>query len=139
MRTHFDPHIIKIDNKMKKIVLFIAFIMSGLFVQAQNVELERLQAKEMDALTQIVTYEHKNLTFNKNQTAKLERLFFKKATDILALRNKEMDGAIKKGDFAVGYHKIQAKYKPLVEAILTPAQKIEFRKNENIKIKKMKR
>ena len=139
MGTILDPHIIKIDNKMKKIVLFIAFIMSGLFVQAQEINLENLQAKEMDALTKIVTYEHENLTFNKNQTAKLERLFFKKAKEILALRNKEINGEIQKGDYAVGYYKIQDKYRPLVEEILTPAQKIEFRKNEKKQLEKKAR
>ncbi len=119
---------------MKKIVLFIAFIMSGLFVQAQNTQLEKAQAKEMDALEKIVTFEHKNLFFNKNQTAKLERVFFKKSTELVALRNKE----ISKAEYAEEYRRIQDKYKPLVEAILSPAQKIEYRKNEKKKIKLLK-
>ena len=63
---------------MKKIALFIAFIMCGLFVQAQSTRLETETTKEMVRLEKIVTYEHKNLTFNKNQTAKLERLLQKK-------------------------------------------------------------
>lgn len=123
---------------MKKIVLFIAFIMSGLFVQAQNTNLEKVQAKEMDALEKIVTYEHKNLTFNKNQTAKLERLFYKKSVEIIALRNQETSQEIRKADYAVGYKKIQDKYRPLVEAILSPAQKIEYRRNEKKPILKLK-
>ncbi len=120
---------------MKKIVLFLAFIISGLFVQAQNTQMERAQTKEMDALEKIVTYEHKNLTFNKNQTAKLERLFFKKSTELVALRN---SGEVNKGEYADEYRKIQNKYKPLVEAILSPAQKIEYRKNSKKQIKKLK-
>lgn len=119
---------------MRKIVLFIAFIMSGLFMQAQNTQMDKAQAKEMDALVKIVTYEHKNLTFNKNQKAKLERLFYKKSAEIVALKNKEAS----KGEYMNEYRKIQDKYRPLVEAILSPAQKIEFRRNEKKKIRKLK-
>ena len=120
---------------MKKILLFIAFVMSGMFVQAQNSQMDRAQEKEMDVLTKIVTFEHKNLTFNKNQTAKLERLFFKKSTELVALRNNK---DLNKGDYAEGYKKIQAKYRPLVEAILSPTQKVEYRRNLNKKIIKLK-
>ena len=120
---------------MKKILLFIAFVMSGLFVQAQNTQLENAQAKEMDALTKIVTYEHKNLTFNKNQTAKLERLFFKKSTELVELRNNKV---LSKREYADGYLEIQDKYRPLVEAILSPAQKVEYRRNSKQKFKKLK-
>jgi len=119
---------------MRKIVLFIAFIMSGLFIQAQNTQMDRAQAKEMDALVKIVTYEHKNLTFNKNQKAKFEQLFFKKATEIVALKNKETE----KGEYMNEYNKIQDKYKPLVQAILSPAQKVEFIRNEKKNIKMLK-
>jgi hypothetical protein len=119
---------------MKKIVLFIAFILSGMFVQAQNTQLEKAQTKEMDALEKIITYEHKNLTFNKNQEAKLERIFFKKSTELVALRNKDLS----KGEYAEEYRMIQEKYKPLVEDVLSPAQRIEYRKNEKKQIKKMK-
>ena len=109
--------------------------MCGLFVQAQNTQLEKAQAKEMDALTKIVTYEHENLAFNKNQTSKLERLFFKKSSELVALRNNK---ELSKSEYANKYMEIQDKYRPLVEAILSPAQKIEFRRNSNKKIKKLK-
>lgn len=109
--------------------------MGGLFVQAQNSQLERSQAKEMDALEKIVTLEHKNLAFNKNQTAKLERLFFKKSTELVALRNNK---EFSKGEYADEFRKIQDKYTPLVEAILSPVQKIEYRKNLKKRIKKLK-
>lgn len=120
---------------MKKIVLFIAFIISGLVMQAQTSQLDRAQAKEMDLLVKIVTYEHKNLTFNKNQTAKLERLFFKKSKEIIDLRNEK---EVEKADFMNAYLAIQEKYEPKVEAILSPIQKIEYRKNAKKKIKKLK-
>ena len=116
---------------MKKIALFIAFIMCGLFVQAQNTQLETATAKEMVRLEKIVTYEHKNLTFNKNQTAKLERLLHKKSIEIIDLKNNK---EVEKAQFPGEYRKIQDKYKPLVEAILSPAQKIEFRRNINKRI-----
>lgn len=135
MGTIFDPKQFKIDIKMKKIVLFIAFIMSGLFMQAQNTQLDKAQAKEMDALEKIVTYEHKNLTFNQNQTAKLERVFFKKSKEILEIKN---DKEMGKAEYMDAYLKIQEKYEPLVEAILSPAQKIEYRKNSKKQIKKLK-
>jgi hypothetical protein len=108
--------------------------MSGLVMQAQTTQMDRAQAKEMDLLTKIVTYEHKNLTFNKNQTAKLERLFFKKSKELVELRN---DENIAKADYMNAYLEIQAKYEPLVEAILSPLQKIEYRKNSKKKIKKL--
>ena len=120
---------------MRKIVLFIAFIMTGMFVQAQSTQLERAEAKEMDALVKIVTYEQKNLTFNKNQTAKLERLFHKKSAEIVALRNRK---DVAKSEYANEFKKIQDKYEPLVEQILSPVQKIAYRKNVNKKIKKLK-
>ena len=135
MGTVFDSNQFKIDIKMKKILLFIAFIMCGLFMQAQNTQLDRAQAKEMDALVKMVTYEHKNLTFNQNQTAKLERLFLKKSQEVLDLKN---DKEVSKGDYMDGYLQIQKKYEPLVEAILSPAQKIEYRKNAKKQIKKLK-
>ena len=135
MGTIFDPKNFKIDIKMKKIVLFIAFIISGLVMQAQTSQLDRAQAKEMDLLVKIVTYEHKNLTFNKNQTAKLERLFFKKSKEIIDLRNEK---EVEKADFMNAYLAIQEKYEPKVEAILSPIQKIEYRKNAKKKIKKLK-
>lgn len=120
---------------MKKIVLFIAFIMGGLLVQAQDSQLERALAKEMDLLEKTVTYEHKNLTFNKNQRAKLERVFFKKSQEIVALKN---DKEIGKGEYMNTYLAIQKKYEPLIEAILSPAQRVEYRKNAKKKIKKLK-
>ncbi|MDF1695190.1 MAG: hypothetical protein P1U56_05135 [Saprospiraceae bacterium] len=120
---------------MKKIVLFIAFIMGGMLAQAQSTQLERAQAKEMDALVKIITFEHKNLTFNKNQEAKLERIFFKKSTEVIALRNKE---DVSKSDYMNEYLRIQNKYEPMIEAVLSPAQKIAFRKNSKKKIKKLK-
>ena len=119
---------------MKKIVLFIAFLMIGLFMQAQDTQIERTQVKELDALEKVVTYEHKNLAFNTNQTAKLERVFFKKAKELVELRN---DKEISKAGYMNAYLKIQEKYEPLVEAILSPAQKIEYRKNAKKQIKKM--
>ena len=135
MGTIFDPKQFKIDIKMKKILLFIAFIMSGVVMQAQTTQMDRAQAKEMDLLTKIVTYEHKNLAFNKNQTAKLERLFFKKSKELVELRN---DEKIAKADYMNSYLQIQEKYEPLVEAILSPAQKIEYRKNAKKQFKKLK-
>jgi len=120
---------------MKKIVLFIAFIMSGLMVQAQSTQLEKAQAKEMDLLEKTVTYEYKHLAFNKNQTVKLERIFFKKSKELVDLRN---DKDLSKYEYAEGYKRIQDKYRPMVEAILSPEQKIEYRKNQNKKIKKLK-
>ena len=120
---------------MKKIILFLAFIMCGLFAQAQSTQVERAQAKELDALEKIVTYEHKNLTFNKNQTAKLQAIFLKKSKELVDLRNTENIG---KSEYAEGYRRIQEKYKPLVEEVLSPAQKIEFRKNSQKQIKKLK-
>lgn len=120
---------------MKKIVLFIAFVMGGLCVQAQSTQLEKAQVKEMDILEKTVTYEHKNLAFNKNQTAKLERIFFKKSKELIDLRN---DKDLSKADYAEGYKKIQDKYKPQIEAVLSPAQKIEYRKNEKKRFKKLK-
>lgn len=125
----------KIDIKMRKIVLFIAFLMCGLVAQAQNTQLERAQAKEMDLLEKIVTYEHKNLTFNENQTVRLERVFLNKSKELVDLRNKK---DISKGEYANGYRKIQEKYKPLIEEILSPAQRIEYRKNINKRVKKLK-
>ena len=120
---------------MKKIVLFIAFIMSGLVMQAQTTQMDRAQAKEMDLLVKIVTYEHKNLTFNKNQTAKLERVFFNKSKELTELRN---DEDLAKADYMNAYLEIQEKYEPQVEAVLSPIQKIEYRKNSKKQIKKMK-
>ncbi|MEM9545805.1 MAG: hypothetical protein AAGA77_07525 [Bacteroidota bacterium] len=117
---------------MKKIVLFIAFIMSGMIAQAQTYKVEDFQAKELNLLEKIVTYEHKHLAFNKNQKAKLERLFYKKSKEIIDLR---MDESVQKHEFGPAYQKIQDKYKPLVEEILTPAQKIEYRRHENKRIK----
>ena len=120
---------------MKKLLIFLAFVMSGMIAQAQNTQLEKTLAKELDALEKIVTYEHKNLAFNKNQTAKLERIFFKKSKELVELRNKKDLG---KSEYADGYLKIQEKYKPLVEEVMSPAQKIEYRKNANKQIKKLK-
>jgi hypothetical protein len=131
--TIFDDKQFKID-KMKKIVLFIAFIMTGLFLQAQDTQMERAQAKEMDHLVKIVTYEHKNLAFNKNQTTKLEQLFLQKSIELVELRN---DKDIAKGDYMKSYQSIQDKYEPKVEAILSPTQKIAYRKNAKKQIKKL--
>lgn len=135
MGTNFDPKQFKIDIKMKKILLFIAFIMGGLFLQAQDTQLERAQAKELDLLEKTVTYEHKNLKFNKNQIAKLERVFYKKSQEVVALKN---DKEISKGDYMNAFLAIQKKYEPLIEAVLSPAQRIEYRKNSKKKIKKLK-
>jgi len=120
---------------MKKILLFLAFIMSGLMVQAQSTQLEKAQAKEMDKLKKIVTYEHKNLTFNKNQIAKLERLFFKKSKEIMDLRNNK---SLSKSEYSVRHIRVEEKYEPLVEDILSPAQKIEYRKHSKKQIPLLK-
>lgn len=120
---------------MKKIVWFIAFLLIGTFAQAQSTQLERAQAKEMDALVKIVTFEQKNLEFNKNQVAKLERIFFKKSTELINLRNKE---GVTKTDYMNEYLRIQNKYEPMIEAVLSPTQKIAYRKNSKKQIKKLK-
>jgi len=119
---------------MKKILLLVVFITGALFVNGQSsAQVEKLQNKEMDALTKIVTYNNQDIAFNKNQIAKLERLFFKKATDIVKLR----EANVVKEAYLSEFTKIEARYAPKVEAILTTEQKVEYRRNKNKQIKKL--
>ncbi len=120
---------------MKKIFLLVLVVMGALFSYGQSADrIEKVQIKEMDALINIVTYSNKNLTFNKNQTAKLDRLLFKKAKELATLRV----GEHSKSEYVEGYRSIVDKYEPLVMALLTVPQRIEYKKNRNKPIKKMK-
>lgn len=120
---------------MKKILFFTLFIMSSVFAQAQTASaIEKMQIKEMDALEKRVTYTNPNVTFNKNQVAKLERIFHSKAKEILELRAENVE----KGEYLVGFRTIEQKYEPKVEAVLTTVQRIEYRRNTMKNFKKIK-
>lgn len=112
---------------MKKVLLFVLMIVSATFVSGQEMEkLETIQKNEMKKLTRIITKVNKNLVFNKNQTVKLEGVFTEKAKEIIALRQQELG----KGEYVSAHIKIDKKYLPKVEALLTTEQKIAYRKNK---------
>lgn len=122
---------------MKKILLLIVFVMGAMFVQAQSAKTDKIakmQTKEMDAIEKRVTYNIKNLTFNKNQTVKLERLLNKKVTEIIDLRATD----IAKGAYVKAHIKIVKKYEPMIEAILTKLQKVEYRRNSKKHLRRKK-
>lgn len=120
---------------MKKILFFALVIMGSVFAQAQSAaQIEKMQVKELDALEKRVTYTNKNIAFNKNQIAKLERVFFNKSKEILELRAKEVE----KAQYIQEFRKIEKKYDPKVEAILTTPQRVEYRRNSKKNIRKKK-
>lgn len=118
---------------MNKILLLALMVFGTLSIQAQsaNGTVERLQAKEMEALEKIVTYSNENVAFNKNQKVKLERIFLDKAKEIVSLREKD----ITKGEYFSAYNKLMDKYNPKVEALLTTEQRVEYRRNKTKQIK----
>ena len=102
------------------------------FVHGQSsLSVENLQSKEMEKLTKIVTLTNKNVTFSKNQTAKLERVFLSKAKEILKLREQE----VTKDEYSQAYIKLEDKYNRQIQSLLTTEQKVEFRRNYKKPIK----
>jgi len=84
---------------------------------------------EMKKLTKLVTVGNENLSFSKNQTAKLEGVFTKKANDIIELRAQELE----KGDYVKAHNKIDDKYISKIESVLSTEQKIAYRRNNSKK------
>lgn len=116
---------------MKRILLLAVFIIGAMAAQGQSKEqIERLADKEMDKLTKIVTYSNDNVAFTKNQTAKLERVLYQKATEIAELKAAD----IGKLEYAQGHQKIEKKYEPKVEELLTTVQRVEYKRNKNKRI-----
>ncbi|MFT6337016.1 MAG: hypothetical protein ACI86M_002040 [Saprospiraceae bacterium] len=117
---------------MKKVLLFILMVVGATFVHGQSsLSVEKLQSKEMEKLTKIVTLTNENVAFSKNQTAKLERVFFSKAKEIFKLKGQE----VTKEEYSQAYIKLEDKYNRQIQSHLTTEQKVEFRRNYKKPIK----
>jgi hypothetical protein len=112
---------------MKKVLLlFVLLVVGTTFVHGQSsLAVEKLQSKEMEKLTKIVTLTNENVAFSKNQTAKLERVFLGKAKEIVKLREQE----ITKSEYSEAYSKLEDKYNRQIQSLLTTEQKVEFQRN----------
>jgi hypothetical protein len=111
---------------MKKVLLFVLLVVGTTFVHGQSsLAVEKLQSKEMEKLTKIVTLTNENVAFSKNQTAKLERVFLGKAKEIVKLREQE----ITKSEYSQAYSKLEDKYNRQIQSLLTTEQKVEFQRN----------
>lgn len=117
---------------MKKVLLFVLMVVGATFVHGQSrLLVEEVQSKEMERLTKIVTLTNENVTFSKNQTAKLERVLLGKAKEIVKLREEE----ITKSDYSQAFIKLEDKYNRQIQSHLTTEQKVEFRRNYKKPIK----
>ena len=121
---------------MKKLLFFIVFVMGSIFSYGQSAEqVDKIKVKEMDWLVKIVTYDNDNLTFNKNQSVKLERILLKKASELAKLRMQEN---ITKSEYVTSYQAVVSKYEPMIVSLLTSNQKIAYTRNHKKPIKLMK-
>ena len=111
---------------MKKILLLVLMVIGTTMAygQIKNQTIDYVQATEMKTLTDLMKVEDQNLALSKNQTAKLERVFYNKAKEIVAIRKAELG----KSEYAQAHMKIENKYKAKIEAELTTEQKTAFRK-----------
>ncbi len=111
---------------MKKILLLVLMVIGTTMAygQIKNQTVEYVQETEMKALMSELTSADQNVVFSKNQTAKLERVFFNKAKEIVAIRKADL----KKDEYSKAHLKIEKKYIAKIEAELTPVQKAAFRK-----------
>lgn len=117
---------------MKKVLLFVLMIVGATFVHGQSeAQVERLQAQEMEKLTKRITYSNQNIAFTTNQKVKIERVLLDKAKEIVVLREQNVE----KGDYVERYKKIEKKYEPKIERLLTTVQKIELKRNAKKQIK----
>lgn len=118
----------KSTNTMKKILLLVLMVVGTTMAygQIKNQTVDYVQASEMKMLTDVMKSEDQNLVFTKNQTAKLERVFFNKAKEIVAIRKAKLG----KNEYVAAHTKINQKYISRIEAELTSKQIAVFRKNK---------
>ncbi len=115
---------------MKKVILFVLMIVSASFIHGQSVEKQQVIVKsEMKKLTRLVSLGNENLSFSKNQTAKLKGVFADKANEIIKLRSKDLE----KLAYVKAHNKIDDKYLPRIEKVLSTEQKVAYRRNKSQK------
>ena len=116
---------------MKRKILFVVMLFCVVFASAQDSEkINQMAADEMEKLTKIVTYADQNLSFNKNQIAKLNSLVKDKATEIEILKS----NTIEKAEYSKKHKAVSEIYDSKVLDILNAPQKVAFKKYRNKQI-----